>query len=124
MAIDPARASLVVQEYRYAEAPDISASAAIRAAFDLAPVIEIDTNLDATGGAALAAEIAQAASKFVRTFSVRIEDALYPEDFTDGAPRYTLAFDRHASVGLSPYSVVAAKIDFFNDRSTLTVRGS
>lgn len=124
MAVDPARATLVVKEYRYAEAPAPTTGAAIRAKFDNAKLIEIDTNLDQAGAQALANEIAATTSNFVRTFSVPFEDALYPEDFTGGAPRYFLDFPRHASAGPNAHTVVSATIDYFNDLTTVKVRGS
>lgn len=124
MAVDPSRASLVVQEYRYATAPAASTGAAIKAVFDKARVIEITTYLDQAGGNALANDIATMTDNFVRTFTVTIEGALYPEDFKDGPPRYILNFPRHASVGNKAYSVVGVKVDYFNDRTVLTVRGS
>lgn len=123
MAVDPARASLLVQEYRYAESPGAAQGAAIQAVFAKAPVIEINTNLDTAGGQKLADEIAALSSIYARTFTVVIEDVLYPEDFTGGAPRYTLAFDRHPSAGTDTYQVIDADVDYLNNRTTLTVRG-
>jgi len=123
MAVDPSRAALVVQEYRYAESPSASAQAAIKAVYDKAIIIEVTTNLDATGGAALAADLAGATTTFARTYNVVVEDVLYPEDFKGGAPRYTLNFDRHPASGTGIYQIVGAKIDYLNNRTTLTVRG-
>lgn len=124
MAIDPNRAALVLQEFRYASAPSPTESATIKAQYDKAKVIEVETNLDSEGGAALASDIAALTSKFVRTFTVQVEGVFYPEDFIGGAPRYTLEFERHVSVGPNPYTVVEAEPDFFLDLTTLTVRGS
>lgn len=124
MAIDPTRAALVLEEYRYASAPSASESAAIKAKYEKAKVIEVQTNLDSDGGAALAADIAALTSKFVRTFTVQVDGVFFPEDFLGGAPRYKLEFDRFVSVGANPYMVVQADPDYLNDLTTLTVRGS
>lgn len=124
MAVDPNRAALVTQEYRYATAPNASESAAIKAQYNKAKVIEVQTNLDAVGGAGLAADIASLTSKFVRSFTFVVEGVLYPEDFIGGAPRYTLDFDRYVSIGTNPYAVVGMKVDYINNLTTLTVRGS
>lgn len=123
MALDPARASLIVQEYRYVESPSGAAQAAIKAVYDKAEVIEIATNLDEAGANLLAADLTQMTTSFARVFSVLVEDVLYPEDFTGGAPRYTLQFSRHASTGTGPYQVIGAKIDYLNNRTILSVRG-
>jgi hypothetical protein len=122
MAIDPSRAALVVQEYRFAESPGAVQAAAIKAVFDKATEIEIATNLDATGGQALASDIASMSSNYARTFNVTVEDVLYPEDFIGGAPRYMLDFERH-SPGPGTYQVIAAKVDYLNNQTVLTVRG-
>lgn len=123
MAVDPARASLVTQDYRYVAAPAPSKGAAIKAAYPLAPTIEIDTNLDQAGATALANDLANATDTFVRTFAVGIGDVLYTDDFTDGAPRWLLDFPRYASAG-GVYSTTAATFDYFNGTGTLKVRGS
>lgn len=123
MAVDPSRAALIVSEYRYAEAPGAAAAATIKATFDKAPVIEIATNLDSGGAQKLADEIAALSSVYARTFRVTIEDVLYPEDFTGGAPRYTLDFERHPSAGNNVYQVIDCDVDYMNNRTILTVRG-
>lgn len=124
MALDPNRAALVVQEYRYAEAPSTSASANIKARFDKAQVIEIDTNLTADGAQALADDIASLTSTYVPTFTFDIDGVMYPEDFIGGAPRHTLDFPRHASAGNGTYTVVGTKIDFGKNVTSITVHAS
>lgn len=119
MAIDPTRAALVTQEYRYSTNEDPS----IKAKFANAREIIISTNLDQAGGAALSSAIFNATKSYARAFEVTIEDVLYLEDFTGGAPRYTVSFSRHPAAGPNIYMVVAASIDYMNNRTTLTVRG-
>ncbi len=123
MAVDPSRALLVVKEYRYAESPNSTAQANIKAVYNKAPSIEIDTNLAETGALALADDLAAITTGFARVFTVYVEDVLYPEDFLGGSPRYTLNFERHASAGAGTYTVIGAKIDYLNNRTILTVRG-
>jgi hypothetical protein len=108
---------------RYVQSPNASAQAAIKAAYDKAPVIEVETNLDLAGASALAADLANVTTSFARTFTVLVEDVLCPEDFIGGAPRYALQFERHPMAGSGTYTVIGAKIDYLNNRTTLTVRG-
>ena len=122
MAFDPPGAALVVQDFRSAEAPGTTQSASIKATYDKSPIIEINTNLDATGGQALADDIASMSSVYSKMFNVVVEGSFFPEDFTGGAPRYTLSFSRH-NTGAQVYQVVGVKTDFFTNRTTLTVRG-
>ena len=123
MAVDPSRAVLVVKPFRFVESPSATAQAAVKAIYDKAPVVEIETNLDEAGATALASDLAAMTTPFARTFNVVIEDVLYPEDFIGGALRYTLQFERHPMAGTNSYTVVGAKIDYLNNRTTLTVRG-
>ena len=121
--LDPARAALVVKEYRYATMPSSAAGATIKARYPNARVIELDTNLDATGGLALATDIAGMTSTFARTFTFDLDGVYFPEDFQDGAPRHTLDFPRQGSA-TGTFTVVGAKIDYQNNLTTLTVRAS
>ena len=124
MAANPARASLVVKEYRYIESPSLSESAAIRAKFDNAPLIEITTNLDAASAQVLANEVAAQVCGLAerRTFTFEFEGALMPEDLIGGVPRYILDFTRHVTAGLGTYALIEARPIFDRDVTLVKVR--
>lgn len=121
MAIDPARATLVLNERRYTAVED----ATIKAYWLDAAEIVVDTNLDEAGGTALASALFGQTSTYTRVFKVVIEDVLFLEDFTAGPNRYVLDLGtRHPAAGTSTtYTVIAAQIDYLGNRTTLTVRG-
>lgn len=126
MAANPARASLVVQEYRYVESPSLSASAAIRAKFDKAPLVEITTNLDEASAQALADDIAARVCGLNerRTFTFEFEGALMPKDLIGGVPRYILDFIRHKTTGTGTYELIEAKPDYVRNVTLVKVRAS
>lgn len=120
MTIDPARAALVSQAYRYATNEDAmifanSAGQAIE--------ITIDTNLDATGGAAMSNAVFLATKNQAQTFTLDIEDVMFLEDWGTAPARYTLNFSRHPATGNAAYTVIGATVDYFANTTTLTVRG-
>lgn len=126
MAANPERASLVVQEHRFTESPSLAASAAIRAKFDKAPLIEITTNLDAAGAQALADEISGQVSGSTerRTFTFEIDRALTPKELISGLPRYILDFARHKTTGTGTYTLVHAQPLFDRNITIVKVRAS
>lgn len=118
--MDTERAALVSQAYRYAIRKDENTIAL----YPNSQSIELDTNLDAIGGQALAQDIFSVSGVSARTFTLSISGALYPDDFIGGAPRHLLVFSRHA--GADPakvYTVIAAKTLIAEDRTIVTVRG-
>ncbi|GAA0456789.1 MULTISPECIES: hypothetical protein [Sphingomonas] len=120
MALDPERASLVSQPYRYAILDDEDTLALYRNS----KAIEIATNLDKAGGEALAREIFDASGVSTRTFSLTIEGALSLDDFVGGPPRYRLKFDRNPAANpAKTYTVIAARFRPLSNTTTLTVRG-
>jgi hypothetical protein len=119
MALDPTRAALVLQEYRYSTNEDAS----IKAKYTNARELVIATNLDQAGGAALAVSVFNATKNRALAFEVTVEGVLFLEDFVGGAPRYTVSFTRYPEAGSNIYMVTSASIDYFNGRTTLTVRG-
>lgn len=120
MALDPARAALVTQDYRYAKNEDTSIKARLGSG---SPELLILTNLDATGGTALASSWFTLCSAYANTYDVQVEGVFYLEDFTTSPNRYTLSFSRHPDAGTNTYTVIGAKIDYYANRTTLTVRG-
>lgn len=119
MALDPARAALVMQEYRYSIVEDAS----IRAAYPNATEVVITTNRDLAGGSALAASLYAQTSGTARVYSVTIEDVLYAEDWITAPNRYTLSFDRHPGTGGRVYTLIKSEIDYLAGTTVLTVRG-
>lgn len=120
MALDPERASLVSQPYRYAILDDEDTLALYRNS----KVIEIATNLDKAGGEALAREIFDASGVSTRTFTLTIEGILDLDDFVDGPPRFRLMFDRHPAANPAKvYTVISAQPKRLANTTTIKVRG-
>ncbi|RZF61213.1 hypothetical protein EWE75_18655 [Sphingomonas populi] len=110
----------MMQEYRYTIVEDAS----IKALYPAAIEIEVDTNLDASGGAALASSLWGQTNSIARQFDVEIEDVLYLDDFLTSPNRYVVSFDKHPAAGVGKtYTLIGAKIDYSANRTTLTVRG-
>jgi hypothetical protein len=124
MAIDSSRAALVLNEYRFVQSPSAATGGAIKALYDNAPSIEINTALDAAGAQAFADDLSALTTKAVRTFTLEIDKALHPDQFIDGMNRYLMSSERHVSIGPNVYTIVAAEIDYEADVTRLTVRGS
>jgi hypothetical protein len=119
MAVDPARALLVTKQYRY----KIIDNASIKALYPNADELIIETNLDEAGGNALASSLFNQTKDASKTFTLDIEGLIYAEDFIGGPNRYTVSFSRHPAAGSNVYTLIKAKPQFFDGRTTITVRG-
>lgn len=110
MALDPNRASLVMQEYRYTNSTVEDAS--IAAKFDNASEMLLDTNLDEGAATSLSNYLFNLTKTPAKVFSMTVEGVLYPEDFTVSPPRYTLALQRHPAAGTDTYTLGSATVDW------------
>lgn len=120
MASNTDRAVLVTQAYRFATRKDDGTLAL----YPNSKVIEINTSLNQEGAEALAQEIYDQSGESARTFTLTISEALDRDEFIDGPPRYSLAFDRHpAADPTKVYTVINMKVREIAGTTVLTVRG-
>jgi len=115
--LDPNRAALVKQEYRYATALNANVKARNDAARDLV----IYTSLDEAGATALAAKYL-AENDRPRVFDVPLQGIINIEAFIGGPPRYIPNFPRLATDGRA-MKVIGATIDPGAGRTVVRIRG-
>lgn len=118
MAIDPTLAAFISAEYRYDTASDSS----VQATFPQANTLEIETNLGATEGAALATTILNATKTFSLVYEVEVEGILTLDDFAGTVNQYTLDAPLYATDSRT-YKLIAAEVDYVKNTTKLTVRG-
>jgi len=118
MAIDPTLAAFVSADYRY----DTSADSAVKTAYPQAGALEINTNLGATDGAALALTILNATKTFALVYLVEVEGVLTLDDFAGTVNHYTLTAPLY-STDSRTYKLIAAEVDYVKNTTKLTVRG-
>ena len=117
MALDPTRAALVRQEYRYA----VQTAPAVKARNDAAREVEVDTQLDLASASALASKyLAENASP--RVFEVRLEGVIHIDAFVGGPPRFIPNFPREATDGRI-MKVIGATVDYGRGETVVRLRG-
>lgn len=120
MALNAARAALVLREYRYAIAQD----ATVKARFPEAREVVIETNLDENGGATLANSVMSLTKTLPKVYDIPIVGILFLEDFTNGPARYTVTLQHHpAASEKAVYTLIGARIDYGQNRTVLKVLG-
>ena len=107
MTLDPSRATFVVREFRYAEAID----SAVKATYDDAREIVIDTNMSEAAANSLATAILAAEKVSKRAFEVMVRKAISADDFVSGPPRYTYT-DAKSDASSVATKVVAVSTDW------------
>lgn len=117
MAIDPSRALFVSKDYRYAVIND----ADVLGNFPNARAVVLETNLDESDAAALAAQIKAQNEQLPMAFQIEIDGALDIEAFDGGLPHYTLEFQQYETDSRL-FKLVACEIDYMTDTTMLTVR--
>lgn len=120
MALDPNRAALVLNEYRYYTPAD---NVGLKSLYPNATEIVITTNLDADGATALGNSLASQCGVVARAFSFDIVGVLWPEDWMTSPQRYTLTFANHPASAGATYTLVSVKVQYGKGTATLTVRG-
>ena len=118
MPLDPARATFVSHEYRYAEKFDST----VKALYPDARLIEINTNLSAASADALATSYLNDQKTSAIALEVTVDGALNLSDFMTGPNRYTLVSETYQTAGRT-FKLAGAQVDYLRGITTLRLRG-
>ncbi len=122
MALDPERASFLLEEYRRSTA----SNATILADYANARRIEIETNIASTaGGDAMANALLALLETPARVFEVEVEGVDFADlsAFDGSPPAFALDAARFAITSATPMLPAAIEIDHERSITRLTIRG-
>lgn len=119
MSVDPARAALVRQQFRYQQAIDNS----VKSTFPNANVLSIETSLSGSVAATLASTILSATKTAALVWEVEIEGVIMPEAFDGTVNQYTLTFPMHNTDTSKTYRLIGIKVDWQKNITMLRLRG-